>query len=193
MTGARAASDEELIGRLRSGGDNNGPVLDELMNRYRELVKIKARAYFITGADREDVIQEGMIGLFKAIRDYDQTRGITFGSFARVCMERQMITAIRSANRGKHAPLNNSVPIDALEDFEARQDGPEERVIRSENVRGIKDFIDRTLSETESRILSLYLMGNAYAKIAEITGKNEKAVDNALQRVRRKLALNLRM
>ena len=181
-------TDEELINSLRAG---HIPAQDYLIDKYKKHVIIKARAYFIVGADKEDVIQEGMIGLFKAIRDYDTEKGVSFRAFAQICIDRQMISAIRAANRRKHMPLNTSVSLNTpLSDYiiQHRSD-PEELFIGNENMKNMEEFITKSLSPMENHVLMLYLDGKTYAQIAVIINKDEKAIDNALQRVRRKICI----
>ena len=188
-------SDEQIIELVRSGDQM---AQDYLLNKYKTLVKSKARAYFLIGADREDIIQEGMIGLYKAVRDYHQEKNASFRSFADLCINRQIITAIKTANRQKHIPLNSSVSlnkqvygsdeeetyIDFLKTEEATS--PEAIFIGIENKNFILEHFSKALSSFESQVLSLYLQGRSYSRIAEITGKPEKSIDNALQRVKKK-------
>ena len=188
-------SDEQIIELVRSGDQM---AQDYLLNKYKTLVKSKARAYFLIGADREDIIQEGMIGLYKAVRDYHQEKNASFRSFADLCINRQIITAIKTANRQKHIPLKSSVSlnkqvygsdeeetyIDFLKTEEATS--PEAIFIGIENKNFILEHFSKALSSFESQVLSLYLQGRSYSRIAEITGKPEKSIDNALQRVKKK-------
>lgn len=188
-------SDEQIIELVRSGDQM---AQDYLLNKYKTLVKSKARAYFLIGADREDIIQEGMIGLYKAVRDYHLEKNASFRSFADLCINRQIITAIKTANRQKHIPLNSSVSlnkqvygsdeeetyIDFLKTEEATS--PEAIFIGIENKNFILEHFSKALSSFESQVLSLYLQGRSYSRIAEITGKPEKSIDNALQRVKKK-------
>ncbi len=188
-------SDEQIIELVRSGDQM---AQDYLLNKYKTLVKSKARAYFLIGADREDIIQEGMIGLYKAVRDYHPEKNASFRSFADLCINRQIITAIKTANRQKHIPLNSSVSlnkqvygsdeeetyIDFLKTEEATS--PEAIFIGIENKNFILEHFSKALSSFESQVLSLYLQGRSYSRIAEITGKPEKSIDNALQRVKKK-------
>ena len=188
-------SDEDLINFVRNGDET---AQDFLLNKYKTVVKTKARAYFLMGADREDIIQEGMIGLYKAIRDYQPDKNAAFKSFADLCINRQIITAIKTASRQKHIPLNSSISLnkqvygsdeeetymDFLKTEEATS--PEAIFIGIENKNFILDQFSKALSSFESKVLSLYLQGKSYSKIAEITGKPEKSIDNALQRVKKK-------
>ena len=189
-------SDEEALRLYRDGDDS---ALDFLIDKYKPLVKLKSRMYFIVGADRDDIVQEGMIGLFKAIRDYKFAH-TSFHSFAAMCVTRQIITAIKAASRQKHMPLNSYVsfskpmfgPDNAqtslLEKLSAtRQCSPEELLIGREDKLFIEANMEKFLSNLELRVLSLYLSGKSYQEIADELSRNIKAVENALGRVRRKV------
>lgn len=190
--------DEELILRLRDGEKQ---VIDYIMNKYKNLVKSKAKSMYILGADSEDLIQEGMIGLFKAIRDYDTGRDASFFTFADLCISRQMYTAIQAAGRQKHAPLNTYISLYANsggketgEEWEMintmisqAERSPEELLIDRENVALLEKTIDRELSSFEKQVLDLYLTGMKYTQIAKVLGRDEKSTDNALQRIKSKL------
>ena len=190
-----ALSDEDLIDLVRKGDQQ---AQDYILNKYKTLVKSKARAYFLMGADREDIIQEGMIGLYKAIRDYQSGKSAAFKSFAELCINRQMITAIKTASRQKHIPLNSSVSLNRqvydndeeetyMDFLKTEETSSREAIfIGIENKNFIVNQFSKVLSSFESKVLSLYLQGKTYNKIAEITGKPEKSIDNALQRVKRK-------
>ena len=191
-------TDEELILRLREGEEQ---ITDYIMEKYKNLVKSKAKSMYILGADREDLIQEGMIGLFKAVRDYDTGRDASFSTFADLCVSRQMYTAVQAAGRKKHAPLNTYISLDATlsekeggEDFEMinsvisrEEKSPEELLIDRENLELLEKAIDRELSGFEKQVLDLYLTGMKYTQIAKVLGKDEKSTDNALQRIRNKI------
>ena len=189
-------TDEQVI-ILASAG--NRRALDFLLDKHKKLVKQKARAYFIMGADGDDIIQEGMIGLYKAVQDYDGQKGVPFSSFASLCIERQILTAIKNASRQKHSPLNSYISLSA-DDFDAEGElflntfmekytsSPEEMFISYETKSLIEGSIEKSLSKMEKNVLSLYLNGSSYEEIAGILNKNEKAVDNAIQRVRRKMS-----
>ena len=191
-------SDEELIVRLRDG---ESAITDYIMEKYKNLVKSKAKSMYILGADREDLIQEGMIGLFKAVRDYDTGRDASFSTFADLCVSRQMYTAVQAAGRKKHAPLNTYISLYATlsekeggEDFEMinsvisrEEKSPEELLIDRENLELLEKAIDRELSGFEKQVLDLYLTGMKYTQIAKVLGKDEKSTDNALQRIRNKI------
>ena len=196
MSDYSALKDEDVIGLVRDG---DALAQDYLLNKYKTFVKTKARAYFLIGADREDIIQEGMIGLYKAIRDYSSQKNASFKSFAELCVNRQLITAIKAAGRQKHMPLNSSVSlnktvyddesddtyIDMLESAEAVT-SPETIFIGIENRNSIVEHIMEALSSFEKKVLSFYLQGKTYSEIAKATGKSEKSIDNALQRVKKK-------
>ena len=180
-------TDAEIISLIR-GGDAKAQ--DHLLEKYKYLVKLKSKTYFIAGADKEDIIQEGMIGLYKAVRDFKAERGVLFISFAELCITRQIITAIKKGASKKHGPLNLSVSIDSKTESEKLlygSRGPEELHIDRENINHIEDCLQSVLSEMENRVLRLFLKGISYTEIAELIGRDEKAIDNALQRVRRKL------
>ena len=191
-------SDEELIGYLRDGDSS---VTDYLMDKYKELVRVKAKSMFILGGDNDDLIQEGMIGLFKAVRDYDPGRDASFHTFADLCISRQMYTAIEASQRKKHAPLNSYVSIDDENNtFGESSDGylqgvlmaiteesPEDIIIDEENARRLENLIMEVLSPLERKVLNLKLTGMGYAEIARVIGRDEKSTDNALVRIKSKV------
>lgn len=191
-------SDEELIDRLRNG---EGRITDYIMEKYKNLVRSKAKSMYILGGDNEDLIQEGMIGLFKAIRDYDCGRDASFYTFADLCISRQMYTAVQASHRQKHWPLNTYVSLygssrsqgenEELELAEALppdQDlNPETLFIDRERVEYLESQIDRELSGFEKQVLDLYLTGMSYSQIAKVLGREEKSTDNALQRLKSKI------
>lgn len=183
-------SDEELIIRLRDGEEE---ITDYIINKYKNLVRSKAKTMFILGADKDDLIQEGMIGLFKAIRDYDSGRDASFFTFADLCVSRQIYTAIQAASRQKHAPLNSSVSISLHEEqlnntiSNNGGDNPEKLMIEKENIKQIEKLIDEELSEFEKHVFGLYRTGMTYSEIAKILGKDEKSTDNAMQRIKKKM------
>lgn len=196
-----AASEVSLILAAQAGDEAASAAL---MSRYRSFVRCKARSYFLAGADRDDVIQEGMIGLYKAIRDFRPDRQTSFRSFAELCVTRQLITAIKSASRQKHAPLNTYVSLHrptgpeeegdrVLSDILAAREvcDPAEMVIDAWEAATIKEGFTGALSGFESDVLRLYVSGSSYNEIADELGRHSKAVDNALQRVKRKLERNL--
>lgn len=191
-------SDEELIDRLR-GGDSR--VTDYIMDKYKNLVRSKAKSMYILGGDNEDLIQEGMIGLFKAIRDYDCGRDVSFYTFADLCISRQMYTAVQASHRQKHWPLNTYVSLygsnhsqgdsEEMELAEAlspdQDQNPETLFIDRERVEYLEGQIDKELSGFEKQVLDLYLTGMSYSQIAKVLGREEKSTDNALQRLKSKI------
>lgn len=183
-------TDEVLIKRLRAG---ESTIADYLMEKYKGLVRKKARAMFLIGGDTDDLIQEGMIGLFKAVRDYQPGREASFQSFANMCIDRQIYSAVKSSNRQKHQPLNSYISLsegdveENLRDSCVEHDNPEAILIDRENVTALKKEMEKSLSPLENRVLQLYLGGNSYTEIADILGKTPKSIDNALRRIRQKM------
>ena len=182
--------DEELIFRFKQGETE---ILDYLMEKYKNMVRKKARAMFLIGGDNDDLIQEGMIGLFKAVRDYQPEKEASFQTFARICVDRQIYNAIQNSNRQKHQPLNSYISL-SQEDGENEEhlpdmwvENPESLIIDQENVRDLEQEITCTLSPMENQVLDYYLDGNGYTEIAKIMGKTPKSIDNALQRIRGKI------
>ena len=191
----KTLSDEELIARYMDG---DSTVVDFLMDKYKYLVRIQAGNMFLLGADHEDLLQEGMIGLFKAIRDYDPGRDASFQTFAKLCISRQIFTAIEASNRHKHAPLNyyTSLSAEDSEQYkEARErlismttiESPETMMIDKENMAQLEEMLREELSPLEKQVLDLYFIGMSTREIAAILGRTEKATDNALQRLKSKL------
>lgn len=187
--------DEDIIALVHIG---ESEALDFLIHKYRQFVYSKAKSYFLIGADREDIIQEGMIGLFKAIRDFKKDKINSFKSFAELCITRQIITAIKSATRQKHIPLNSYVSLDkpifdedsdrTLLDIQASTAlDPEEVVINQEEFNVIEEIMTDLLSDLEREVLALYLDGQSYKEISEELNSHVKAIDNALTRIKRKL------
>lgn len=188
--------DEQIVFLAR---ENDGLALEYLFNKYKNFVRSKARSYFLIGADREDIVQEGMIGLYKAIRDYRQDKLSSFRAFAELCITRQIITAIKTATRQKHIPLNFYVSLNKplFDDESGRMlidvltatkiTNPEELIIGQEEMRAIENRIGETLSQFEWMVLSSYLQGRSYQEIATDLQRHVKSIDNALQRVKRKL------
>ena len=185
--------------RLRDGEEN---ITDYIMDKYKNLVKSKAKSMYILGADSDDLIQEGMIGLFKAVRDYDSGRDASFFTFADLCISRQMYTAVQASGRQKHAPLNSYISLyghvaSGSEQGEEAQLlnllsskaelSPEEMMIDKENVKSLEQTIERELSTFEKQVLDLYLTGMSYVQIAKVLGRDGKSADNALQRIKGKL------
>lgn len=190
--------DEELVLMAQNGDD---AAQDYLLDKYKSLVRAKSRAYFLIGADSEDIIQEGMIGLYKAVRDYNEEKNASFRSFAELCVNRQMITAIKAATRQKHQPLNSYVSLnkpvyeeeseqtymDFLQSSSSALLNPEALLIGQENKSFLENQMVKNLSSFETRVLVLYLQGRSYFEIAHVLDKPEKSIDNALQRVKKKL------
>lgn len=192
-------ADEMLIERLRDGERD---ITDYIMNKYKNLVRSKAKSMYILGADTEDLIQEGMIGLFKAIRDYDAGRDASFYTFAELCISRQMYTAVQASNRKKHMPLNSYISLYAAGENDGGdnageefinflgfedQKNPEQLLIDKENVISLERKIEEELSTFEKQVLDLYLTGMSYSQIARVLGRDEKSTDNALQRIKNKI------
>lgn len=176
-------TDDELMERLRDGEVD---VMEYMLDKYKQLVKRQARTMYLIGGENDDLIQEGMIGLFKAIRGYRQSDESSFYAFAELCITRQMYTAVQASNRMKHAPLNSYVSLDEEADILSELN-PEALLIDQENLENRYDQIDKRLSNMEKLVLELYLEGKTYGQIAAIIGKNEKAVDNSIQRLKKKL------
>ncbi|PWK05658.1 RNA polymerase sporulation sigma factor SigH [Tumebacillus permanentifrigoris] len=191
-----AMSDEDLVELVRQGDDE---ALEHLINKYKNFVRAKARSYFLIGADREDIVQEGMIGLYKSIRDFRDDKLASFKAFAELCITRQIITAIKTATRQKHIPLNSYVSLDKPiydEDSDrtlldvicgSRVTDPEELIINQEEFDDIEVRMGEILSDLERKVLMLYLDGRSYQEIAVDLKRHVKSIDNALQRVKRKL------
>lgn len=195
-------TDEQLIQLLRDGDHE---VMDYMCERYKDLVRGKARSMFILGGDNEDLIQEGMLGLFKAMRDYDSGRDASFRTFADLCVSRQIYTAVQASRRDKHIPLNTYISLyakagesaegeersllDSIEDPTGFT--PEEQVLDRERVADLERTIDTELSDFEKQVLDLFLTGMSYTEIARVLGREEKSTDNALQRIKSKLRARL--
>ena len=190
-------ADDELVMAARSGDD---AALAELLTKYRAFARVKARSYFLVGADREDIVQEGMIGLYKAVRDFNPDMQSSFRAFAELCVTRQIITAIKTATRQKHGPLNNYVsfnrPVGSDDDGErvlgdviptVAISDPADLVISAERIRALQAHFDEVLSDLETEVLRLYVEGKSYQEIAERLQRHVKSIDNALQRIKRKL------
>lgn len=191
-------TDEVLVDWIRNG-DN--AALDFLMNKYKNLVRSRARTLFLVGADREDLIQEGMIGLYKAVRDFKEERKVSFRNFADLCINRQMYSAIKGSNTKKNQPLNNYISIDSMEGAEDREPplehllgsnfeknkNPEQLVLDKESASVLEYTLVGHLSDLENQVLKFYMKDMNYNQIAEALGKEPKAVDNALQRIKKKL------
>lgn len=195
-SGLHMLDDEKLIHLVHQEDKH---ALDFLINKYRNFVQGKARTYFLIGADREDIVQEGMIGLYKAIRDYDKEKLSSFKAFAELCITRQIITAIKTATRQKHTPLNSYISLDkpifdeesdrTLIDVIAgsRSIDPEELLVNQEKLVDMELKLSELLSGFEKQVLHLYLDGCSYQEISTKLGRHLKSIDNALQRVKKKL------
>lgn len=192
-----AMSDEEVVTLCHQGDER---AINHLLYKYKNFVRSKARSYFLVGADHEDIVQEGMIGLYKAVRDYRPEKLSSFRAFAELCITRQIITAIKTATRQKHIPLNSYISLNkplyddesdrTLLDviIESRTSNPEDLLISQEDMQTINLRINEVLSGLEMEVLQAYLDGQSYQEIAERLGRHVKSIDNALQRVKRKLS-----
>lgn len=187
-----AFSDEELIEKLRQGEDD---ITDYILEKYKPLVRKKTNAMYLIGGETEDLIQEGMIGLFKAIRDYKPDKDASFYHFAELCINRQLYSALEASNRKKHQPLNSYISLSEQEHPDAvaaellvdKESGPEQTVIEQEVWEEYKKRLAQKLSRMENQVLQYYLDGNHYIQIAEMMDKSPKSIDNALQRIRQKI------
>ena len=197
-----SATDEELVELYRSG---NPTAIEALLTRYRNFARLKARSYFLAGADKDDIVQEGMIGLYKAIRDFSPDREASFRAFAEICITRQIITAVKTATRQKHLPLNQYVSLNkplsgeddpdwSLQDVIQTEQisDPAELVISHDELRSIKIAFAEILSDFEAEVLHMYVEGKTYHEIAGSLSRHVKSIDNALQRIKRKVELHLR-
>lgn len=196
MTDYEKKTDEELIMDFRVG---DTAIMDYLLEKYKPMVKKKAKAMYLLGGDSDDLIQEGMIGLFKAVRDYDSAQEASFGTFAQICVTRQLYSAIRASRRKKHLPLNSYISLYDNEEISeekeseliqmqnvASTNNPEDLVIHKESEDSFMNELEGNLSELERKVLYLHLLGTDYRTIAKLLGKSPKAVDNALQRIKTK-------
>lgn len=196
IKGYDSLRDEDIVIQALDGDSH---ALDYLLEKYKNFVRAKARSYFLIGADREDIVQEGMIGLYKAIRDFQPSKLTSFRAFAELCITRQIITAIKTATRQKHIPLNSYVSLNkpiyeeesdrTLMDVisGARATDPEELIIRREEFSDTEGIIEELLSDLEWEVLTSYLEGKSYQEIALELDRHVKSIDNALQRVKRKV------
>jgi RNA polymerase sporulation-specific sigma factor len=202
MDDLESIADEDLVALYQGG---HQPAVDALLNRYRNFARIKARTYFLAGADKDDIVQEGMIGLYKAIRDFSPDHEASFRAFAELCITRQVITAVKTATRQKHIPLNQYVsltkPVGGEEEgdyvlqdvLENVQDAdPAELVISHDELRSMKLAFAEILSDFEAEVLHMYVEGKSYQEIGEHLNRHVKAIDNAIQRIKRKVELHLR-
>lgn len=190
-------NDEKLLS-LSSQGDKIAE--EELLQRYKNFVRKRVRAYFLVGADTDDIVQEGMIGLYKAIRDYDPKKNDNFKAFAELCITRQVITAVKTSQRNKHTPLNSYISLNrpvfdnesetTFYDILAKEtvSGPEEMIVDAETVEELKSKIYEVLSKFEIQVFDLFLQGCSYIEISEQTDRTPKSIDNALQRIKKKIS-----
>lgn len=193
-------SDEDLINIIKSGDKS---ALEFLISKYKELVNMKVSKFFMIGAEREDIVQEGLIGLFKAIKSYNPDKQNSFKTFANLCIERQLITAIKSSNRQKHMPLNSYLSLNTtayeddedsslLEVFNAHQmEDPLDTITKKEYYQILENAIDKSLSDFEKQVLNCYMQGESYVQIAEKLDTPVKSIDNAIQRIRKKAIKNI--
>lgn len=192
-----ACTEEELIRRFRAGEKE---IMDFILEKYKPMVRQKAKAMYLLGGENDDLMQEGMIGLFRAVQDFREDSGMSFGGFASLCISRQLYTAVRAASRKKHTPLNYYVSIygEPSEEGEKetlplsetiesdRPSDPEELFFSRENAENFEEELEKRLSRLESRVLYLHMLGMDYLTVAELMDKSPKSVDNALQRIRAK-------
>ena len=195
-------TDEQIIEKIRQGDKQ---ALTYLMDKYKEVVNIKVGKYFMIGAEKEDIVQEGLIGLFKAIKTFNSEKNNTFKTFANMCIERQLITAIKSSNRQKHMPLNSYLSLNAsaynndeengteiIDTFDSKTvEDPLETIMKKEYYDEIEKSIDKSLSKFEKQVLDRYMKGESYVVIAQKLDSPVKSVDNAIQRIRKKAMKNL--
>ena len=193
-------SDEQLISLVKA---DDKYALDFIIEKYKDLVNMKVSKYFIIGAEKEDIVQEGMIGLFKAIQGFDNTKQNSFKTFANMCIERQLITAIKTSNRQKHMPLNGYLSLNTaayeededttvLEVFDSHQtEDPLDTITKKEYYKRVEDAIDKNLSDFEKQVLARFIKGESYVTIAEKLETPVKSIDNAIQRIRKKAIRNI--
>ncbi len=195
-------TDEEIISQIKQGDES---ALVYLLEKYKDIVNAKVGKYFIIGAEREDVIQEGMIGLFKAIKDFNPEKQNTFKSFANICVERQLITAIKSSNRQKHMPLNSYLSlntaaydnndensVELIDTFDSKTvEDPLETIMKEEYYNEIQNAVNKSLSKFEKQVLDRFIKGESYVTIAKKLDSPVKSVDNAIQRIRKKAIKNM--
>lgn len=195
-------TDDEIISRIKQGDEK---ALSFILDKYKELVNIKVGKYFMIGAEREDIVQEGMIGLFKAIKNYNPDKNNAFKSFANICIERQLITAIKSSNRQKHMPLNSYLSlntaaydnneedsVELIDTFDSKTiEDPLETIMKKEYYAEVEDAVTRSLSKFEKEVLDRFIKGESYTTIAQKLDSPVKSVDNAIQRIRKKAIKNM--
>lgn len=199
-TNYNSMSDEQLISLVKA---DDKYALDFIIEKYKNLVNMKVSKYFIIGAEKEDIVQEGMIGLFKAIQGFDNTKQNSFKTFANMCIERQLITAIKTSNRQKHMPLNGYISLNTaayeededttvLEVFDSHQtEDPLDTITKKEYYKRVEDAIDKNLSDFEKQVLARFIKGESYVTIAENLDTPVKSIDNAIQRIRKKAIRNI--
>ena len=197
-----ALTDEQIVAQIKQGDEN---ALSYLLEKYRELVNIKVGKNFMIGAEREDVVQEGMIGLFKAIKSYNPEKQNSFKTFANICIERQLITAIKSSNRQKHMPLNSYLSlntaaydnneedsVELIDTFNSKTiEDPLETITKKEYYEEVKNTVNKHLSKFEKQVLDRFIKGESYVTIAQKLDSPVKSVDNAIQRIRKKAIKNM--
>ena len=195
-------TDEEIISQIKQGDKE---ALSYLLQKYKDLVNIKISKYFMIGAEKEDILQEGMIGLFKAIKDFNPEKQNSFKSFANICIERQLITAIKSSNRQKHMPLNSYLSlnmaaydnneedsVELIDTFNSKTiEDPLETIMKKEYYKEVENAVNKSLSKFERQVLEQFLKGESYVRIAEKLDSPVKSVDNAIQRIRKKAIKNM--
>lgn len=195
-------TDEQIVSLIKQGDEK---ALSYLLEKYKNLVNIKVGKYFIIGAEREDIVQEGMIGLFKAIKNFDVEKQNTFKSFANICIERQLITAIKSSNRQKHMPLNSYLSlntaaydnneedsVELIDTFDSKTiEDPLETVMKKEYYTEVENAVNKSLSKFEKQVLDRFIKGESYLTIAQKLDSPVKSVDNAIQRIRKKAIKNM--
>ena len=194
MNELRTISDEELLRQIHGGSDD---AMECLLEKYRDMVRKEARKFFLAGGDEEDLIQEGMIGLFKAITSYQEGKSTSFSTFAYLCVHRQIYTTMTAFNRKKHIPLNTSISLFEYKDqgnefaldeiLENPDETPEESLLRKEEIKDYYQKINQKLSKFEKQVMYYYLNGDNYTVIAKKLGKTDKSIDNAIQRIRKKI------
>ncbi len=193
--------DEEIVKLAKSGEE---AALDYIINKYKDTVNMKVGKYFMIGAEREDIVQEGLIGLYKAVKNFDtENENSSFKTFANICIERQLITAIKTSNRQKHMPLNSylSLNMSAYEDDETdtvidvldsnTTEDPLDTITKKEYYFAVEEAIDKSLSDFEKKVLNRFAQGESYVQIAEKLNTPVKSVDNAIQRIRKKAIRNI--
>lgn len=195
-------TDEEIIKEIRIGDKQ---ALSYLMNKYKEIVNLKVGKYFMVGAEKEDIVQEGLIGLFKAIKTFNAEKNNTFKTFANMCIERQLITAIKTSNRQKHMPLNSYLSlnisaydnneddsVELMDTFNSNTiEDPLETIMKQEQYTEVENAVNKSLSKFEKQVLNRFLNGESYVKIAEKLDTPVKSIDNAIQRIRKKAIKNM--